>query len=344
MFLPQRSPYNPGATEWGILQNRDVRVWTCVYDVSGLSQVHLLYRTNPSGALTPGSFLYAPASDLDPWVELPMAARQISSRTDPLPLEKAAEYSATVAGLSGELLDYYVEAVDSAGNSARSPIQHVYVGDGSGGGTGTVWWTPLVPTNSDTVSISIRSTMPASLHWGLNQWELPHQSYWPAGSVAWGDGRAIESPFGELDSSQRRSIRLGPFNNPAQIPMKLAFVIHYGDNTWDNNGGRDYFIALQQPTHIRAEHEVPALSRLLGCWPNPFNPSTTIGLELAGPADIQLRVYDLLGREVARLLDGSMPPGRHTAVFDGSGLASGVYIVRMRWAGRMMQQMMTMVR
>lgn len=81
---------------------------------------------------------------------------------------------------------------------------------------------------------------------------------------------------------------------------------------------------------------VPAatpLVTLLGASPNPFNPTTAIRFALAHEARVTLRMYDVAGREVARLLDGTRPAGEHQVVFEGRNLASGVYMVLLRADG-----------
>jgi hypothetical protein len=72
-------------------------------------------------------------------------------------------------------------------------------------------------------------------------------------------------------------------------------------------------------------------------YPNPFNPTTTISFSIpASPAGgphssfVTLKVYDVLGREVATLVNEEMKPGRYERKFDGSGLASGVYLCRLQ--------------
>ncbi len=65
---------------------------------------------------------------------------------------------------------------------------------------------------------------------------------------------------------------------------------------------------------------------LLQNYPNPFNPATAVSYQLTATSYVTLKVYDLLGREVRTLVDGVRPAGTHTVVFDGSGLASGVYV------------------
>ncbi|MFA7332128.1 MAG: T9SS type A sorting domain-containing protein [Candidatus Delongbacteria bacterium] len=72
---------------------------------------------------------------------------------------------------------------------------------------------------------------------------------------------------------------------------------------------------------------------VLAAWPNPFNPVTQLefNLEQAGPA--RLAVFDLLGREVAVLLDGPQPAGIRRLNFEAAGLPSGLYLARLETAG-----------
>ena len=82
--------------------------------------------------------------------------------------------------------------------------------------------------------------------------------------------------------------------------------------------------------------EVPDRVALVGNYPNPFNPSTTIKYTVGGAggwgtgtSEISLIVYDVLGREVALLVNERMPAGVYEARFNGAGLASGIYLCRM---------------
>jgi hypothetical protein len=63
-------------------------------------------------------------------------------------------------------------------------------------------------------------------------------------------------------------------------------------------------------------------------YPNPFNPSTTLEFALPEGIHVMLVVYNVRGEEVARLVDGSMPAGRHRVVWNASELPSGVYLYR----------------
>jgi gluconolactonase len=69
---------------------------------------------------------------------------------------------------------------------------------------------------------------------------------------------------------------------------------------------------------------------LSGNYPNPFNASTTITYRVSSKSPVRLSVFDLLGREVAPLVNADMEAGNHDVSFDGSGLASGVYFTRLQ--------------
>jgi hypothetical protein len=77
----------------------------------------------------------------------------------------------------------------------------------------------------------------------------------------------------------------------------------------------------------------PMATILMQNYPNPFNPTTTINYTLDAFSDVSLRVFDLLGREVAMLVDGQQSVGRHEVQFDASGLSSGMYIYRLEANG-----------
>lgn len=64
-------------------------------------------------------------------------------------------------------------------------------------------------------------------------------------------------------------------------------------------------------------------------YPNPFNPMTVIRYHLSAVSRVQLKVYDVFGREVATLVDGNKPGGTYTIHFSADHLASGVYLYRL---------------
>jgi len=87
-----------------------------------------------------------------------------------------------------------------------------------------------------------------------------------------------------------------------------------------------------------AIEETPAKTTLLGNYPNPFNPSTTIRYELGENSSVKLVIYNTLGQEVATLVDEFQSAGNHSATWNartngGQQVASGVYIYRLNAGG-----------
>ena len=64
-------------------------------------------------------------------------------------------------------------------------------------------------------------------------------------------------------------------------------------------------------------------------YPNPFNPTTRLRFAIPNAAPVRLTVYNSAGEQVAILVDGFLPAGRYERDFNGSGMASGVYLVRL---------------
>jgi beta-glucuronidase len=76
--------------------------------------------------------------------------------------------------------------------------------------------------------------------------------------------------------------------------------------------------------------EIPGAFTLQQNYPNPFNPNTAISFQLSAVSSVALRVFDVLGREVAVLVNEELPAGTHTLRWDGSGLPSGVYFYQLK--------------
>ncbi len=135
-----------------------------------------------------------------------------------------------------------------------------------------------------------------------------------------------------------------------------------GQNLWAHFGLGDATVIdsviVDWPSGLRSVHESVAPDRLIQLYedgtissnpatvksrrkslnlyhnyPNPFNPSTTIRFELPSFSFTRLTVYDVLGRYVDTLVEGTLPAGAHDIQWTPSGLASGIYIIRLQAAG-----------
>ena len=124
-----------------------------------------------------------------------------------------------------------------------------------------------------------------------------------------------------------------------------AFSPVYLDNTYLPGSNRFYRVAAVdkdgnigipsdvvsvQTTSTQADRELLAAFALEQNYPNPFNPSTLIHYTIPKEAYVSLKVYDLLGREVAVLVHDKKAPGSYAETWDASGMASGVYVCRLR--------------
>jgi uncharacterized lipoprotein YddW (UPF0748 family) len=83
-------------------------------------------------------------------------------------------------------------------------------------------------------------------------------------------------------------------------------------------------------TNVEGETIVPSEYALEQNYPNPFNPKTTIRIKIASAGLVSVRVYNLLGQEVAVLLNEYMNPGEYDLDFNASNLSSGIYLYRIR--------------
>jgi hypothetical protein len=92
---------------------------------------------------------------------------------------------------------------------------------------------------------------------------------------------------------------------------------------------------------IEPETAQPLAFNLYPAYPNPFNPMTTLKFDIPHSGNISLVVYNIMGQEVARLIDGYTAAGTHKMIFDAQGLPSGIYFAQIQ-AGDF-QQVMKMV-
>jgi hypothetical protein len=264
VWIPQRHPWNPGSNNFGPQyqykswkSNGDFYVWTFVSDVSGMTSVRLKYRLDADGVNTLASTdneTYLGGPGVGAWQTLDMTRRAFPAGNffnDPtinfyvMPQHIADQYFVRVNGVRSQLVDYYVEATDAKGNVTRSPIQHVYVGDGvngltptpdSGYGSGStgggstspaVALLPTAPVAGQPVTITynpagraLASAAQVRIHWGVNTWQ----------NVPSPDPLMTPNPDGTW------SITL----TPATSACTLNFVFNNGAGTWDNNAGANW--------------------------------------------------------------------------------------------------------
>jgi sugar lactone lactonase YvrE len=105
-------------------------------------------------------------------------------------------------------------------------------------------------------------------------------------------------------------------------------------------------ILINPPTAVRefVNNILPEAFRLAQNYPNPFNPTTMIPFTLDKRGYVELKVYDVLGREVRTMLKDYRNAGNYEISFNGSGLTSGVYFYRLTFDGKLVTKQMMLLK
>lgn len=153
-----------------------------------------------------------------------------------------------------------------------------------------------------------------------------------------------ETGFYVLNAANGSWQRENSIPNLSFVPK--GFTTFEGDiyAIWENVGiytNAAVGTSIERP---EVDGERPFSVRLGQNYPNPFNPSTVIHFEIDTAGDTQLQVFDLMGREVAILLDSRLPAGSHAVSFDGSQLSRGVDVYRLQSGGQTLVRKMTIVK
>ena len=128
----------------------------------------------------------------------------------------------------------------------------------------------------------------------------------------------------------------------------VDYVGAFGDENWltgwtalDEYGYLNDDVAIS----IENEQRVPSIIALDQNYPNPFNPSTNITFTLQSAQNVTLKVFDMLGREVATLFNNKrVSAGEQSVIFDASSLASGVYMYQLVGANTSISRKMTLIK
>jgi hypothetical protein len=115
-------------------------------------------------------------------------------------------------------------------------------------------------------------------------------------------------------------------------PLDSCYFTFYKSQWGDGNqgsGGNWICSGDPFPAEIKAAISQPVAFNLEAPHPNPFNPTTTLTYNLPKAASVELNVYDVIGSLVGTLSSGWHPAGAYNVVFDGTELASGVYLARL---------------
>jgi hypothetical protein len=209
------------------------------------------------------------------------------------------------------------------------------------------------PDGHSTVLLSAESSAD-----GSSSSEILHVA--PDGTISWIQRIPMQAPSALATDGEAAAYVATVSGTTSRLNLRLTKFARTGDLEWqseladslvdaaatlrvDRYGGvylgcttagnltKQTVVKYRQPTSASAaSYLVSGNFALQQNYPNPFNPSTVISYQLPVVSNVKLAVYDMLGREVRVLVDEKKEAGYHEIRFDGSGLASGVYLYRLR--------------
>jgi hypothetical protein len=138
----------------------------------------------------------------------------------------------------------------------------------------------------------------------------------------------ISSGTAPFTGTFQPSSPLTPYNNN---PVNGIWVLAINDNASADQGTlRAWCIQVTYETLLGGIQtaEVPNQFYLNQNYPNPFNPVTTIKYGIPKSANVTLKIYDMLGREVTTLVNEKKDPGTYNVEFDATNFASGLYLYK----------------
>jgi hypothetical protein len=152
-------------------------------------------------------------------------------------------------------------------------------------------------------------------------------------------GGSVTNEVWEFDLAQNSWQQISPSGAPPPAREgAVAIYVRAGDRMVVFSGlGNAYFndvwsLNLSPATTVGSdsENELPKDFRLLGNYPNPFNPETTVDFEMPVSGNMSLRIYNLQGQQIKNLFEGKIDGGRHQMVWDGTNdlgarVPSGIY-------------------
>lgn len=110
-------------------------------------------------------------------------------------------------------------------------------------------------------------------------------------------------------------------------------VVYEENRSQDRFGYVDTYRRFEQGTKIITSIDkdelLPSCFLLMNSFPNPFNPSTTITYQLPKQSKVKIRICDILGREVAAIVNEEKSAGKYSVLFNGNNLSSGIYFYQL---------------
>lgn len=230
----------------------------------------------------------------------------------------------------------------------------IIVGDGTtGSGSGKVWksvngglnWTlintvsgseiPMISNTSQDVNLIYHTTWSSGSFWKSNNMGTSYSNLNQSGSL-WATDIAKDDPtavtYDQYGTNTYLSLDNGAnFTQYAATSSPAAGVVFMDKATvlYQHGSGICKLNITYNVTPVvsngQISSEVPAVFGLKQNYPNPFNPTTQIKYDIAKASYVAIKVFDVLGNEVATVFNGNLAAGKYSADFNATNLATGIY-------------------
>ncbi len=172
--------------------------------------------------------------------------------------------------------------------------------------------------------------------------------------IHWGDGYAVSYAVHLLDAAGKaiRALTQSAGDGGLDELLNIGVQARYVRLLCTRSNGSHYAVRELEaygtavPAGVAMPTLPPAVFHLAQNYPNPFNSGTRIDYALSRPAAVSLKIFDLLGREAAVLVDARQQSGFHSVLFNGAEwkMASGVYLCQLESQGLIAQRKMVFIR
>jgi len=170
-------------------------------------------------------------------------------------------------------------------------------------------------------------------HWTIENSGLPHGTI--NGFAFNARGRVFAASDSGVFYHDRDSLLWRPVNGGLTVLQTTCIAIDSAGYVYAGTPGAGVFQSIM-PTVLSVHYNeglIPSTNHLYQNYPNPFNPTTRISYNLIENGYVEIDVYNALGQLVRDFASGWKNPGEYFVDFSGAGLASGMYIYRLRFSG-----------
>jgi hypothetical protein len=238
-------------------------------------------------------------------------------------------------------------AADGQGNMCACWFDYKY-GAGPGGISGTLlcrkstdngetWSEEFIASDTNTVE---RSHLYLEGDYIMAVWFDHRDDGWLSPHIYYAESH----DFGETWTPSREIMDQTSFKNKMEFEESDGHLYLFWTDGRDGMNEIYFKHGMLSPTSVKEDDITPSKHSMLSAYPNPFNSSTAIRFDLSVAGEVDLTVFDIMGRRVATLIDGRVEAGRHIVTWDASAAASGIYFCMLTAGNNVSARRMTLLK